>query len=394
MRPDAGIAPPARQAMLHMMLRWASQILARLQALPHEIRLFWNYVRDNPFKAAKAPLLGAVFILCSGPYPDPTTAFVADLAASFNRAGAITIAIYIGVKTFAQSNPLSSDGINRILLRLLVAITGFNAARWTIHHAGDDAYISVTTEPSRATAVALSLALVALLLWTIARIAPALRKEPDATEYQIAMADTEPRRASRQDIAFASVHEAGHAIAFGALFERPDEVALRLYAEPARASLGNFSYSVACDLLTEARFTENQMLIDLAGTVAEQEIYGRHTTGSTADHQDWTHRAEAYLGNFERGLFYYRPTSQIQQQHNETKLTDLYQEHRALLVTLFSMNRDLLKDLADELARRKHLDLDALRPYFGRIIRPGPFPQPLRLDLPIDPDPCQSDVAA
>lgn len=184
--------------------------------------------------------------------------------------------------------------------------------------------------------------------------------------------------ATNHDRARAAAHEAGHALVCAAVRDDLLEQSAQVQRRAFNGSLGNcaFRLDLPQGLLQDRRLVEWRMLLALAGMSAEMALHGTAALGAADDNRTWLERARLYLANFERGVFYDPPGSDLEAVRNERRLEALRDEQCALLTRFFSMNLGVLRDLAAVLFERGRLDRGALMPFLERVELPIDFPTP------------------
>lgn len=128
--------------------------------------------------------------------------------------------------------------------------------------------------------------------------------------------------------------------------------------------------------LDEKSFAEWYMLVFLAGKLGESVMHGESTLGSSNDHLRWLGVARSYLANHYRGMYYADPQNKFEQEQNEAKLEALQAEQLATLRTLFDVNADVFKQLANTLLEKRTMGRDDLIPFLSRVKLPDGFPLP------------------
>lgn len=312
---------------------------------------------------------------------------VAVSAATFGNPGtpeeAVVTKVMLDVKFFGLVTVLFYT-VGRALLFFLnlVALTtlieqtalfaaAYHLALWLIGHAGDSAYRWALENPQDAAAGLIAAAIV----WIILKVSSGWRSvQPEYVARGVAVFP--PRELTERDTRYTAAHEAGHALVYAALGRLPVDVKVAINDRPdAHGVLGFVTGIHDRHRLPEKTFAEWRMLELLAGKMGESTL-GETTLCGSNDHLQWLDIACLYLSNHCRGMFYAEPQNRFEWEQREAKLEALHQEHLRTLKSLFDLNTEVFRQLADALFEKRRLTRDDLIPFLARVKLPEGFPQP------------------
>ena len=185
--------------------------------------------------------------------------------------------------------------------------------------------------------------------------------------------------------AFAA-HEAGYMLVLAALQPIPQDITLHLDKQDSVFIHGDSTFGTGFDT---QRFCDNrsysdwQMLLWQAGSVAEQYLIGREVLDAADDYLRWLHCASTYIVKQ-----CWDDLKIVKQQQNLQirfflrgdpalrEMNMLKQQQRALLTTFFDLNDAVLRDLSAAAQKKRTLRRDDLLPFFARVRFPEGFPRP------------------
>lgn len=150
-----------------------------------------------------------------------------------------------------------------------------------------------------------------------------------------------------------SIHEAGHAVILGLdpLIDNSCEVVLAI--GPGRGSFG-YCRGVTWPHQVHLRsYVLMDMVCKLAGVEAEKLVIGECGISGSADYAGWLDLAERMLLSDPDQVYFPKPITVAQIEHNRQTLNTLRKEHQALARRILEANRDILESLA-ALLREKH----------------------------------------
>lgn len=266
--------------------------------------------------------------------------------------------------------------LNRVALTTFIEQTALFAAEyhlalWLIGHIGDSAYRWALENPQDAAAGLIAAAIV----WIILKVSSGWRSaQPEYVARGVAVFP--PRELTERDTRYTAAHEAGHALVYAALGRLPADVKVAINDRPdAHGVLGFVTGIHERHRLPEKTFAEWRMLELLAGRMGESTL-GETTLGGSNDHLQWLDIACLYLSNHCRGMFYAEPQNRFEWEQREAKLEALHQEQLRTLKSLFDLNAEVFRQLADALLERRTLTRDDLIPFLARVKLPEGFPRP------------------
>ncbi|WP_338924785.1 hypothetical protein V0M98_34765 (plasmid) [Pseudomonas silesiensis] len=150
-----------------------------------------------------------------------------------------------------------------------------------------------------------------------------------------------------------SIHEAGHAIILGLDPLIDDTCELFLAIGPGRGNFGYCRKVVWPHNVHLRSYILMDMVGSLAGVEAEKLIVGECGLGGSADYAKWLDLAERLLLSDPDQVYFSKPVTVPQIEHNRQALNSLRKEHQALARSILEANRDILESLA-ALLREKH----------------------------------------
>ncbi|WP_205183590.1 hypothetical protein [Burkholderia sp. LMG 13014] len=173
-----------------------------------------------------------------------------------------------------------------------------------------------------------------------------------------------------KDVRRTAVHEIGHVLIYAALPTIPAKLTVKVFheismADRYRGYVRNEHKWTAAE--TEL-LTHWDMLVDLAGTVAEQVVYGSRADGAEEDNGRWTETAQRYLARGYGEVYFARPSSSSEIEHNRLVINSLKMTHQEALTGFLTANRALLDEMTERLVTERELDEVALAPFFERVV--------------------------
>ena len=320
-------------------------------------------------------ILLAAYFLTSGPEPsNQDVKQVRDLVGTFGL-----IAVFVAPIVTSMVGLIVRDSLSPVInfiSRFLNIFLVYSMALWLIGYGGDDFYEWALAHPRDAAISVTALT----VMWIIIRFSRVLSLEESRSGEPPVSAATVTgftARPTTRDYRYAAAHEAGHALVYAALNNIPTNVRLTVNDCPdAHGTLGSITSVNSRHRLEEKSFAEWQMLVLLAGKLGETIMYGESTTGSSNDHLRWLSVARHYLANHYRGMYYSDPQSVFEQEQNGVRLEALQAEQLAMLHTLFDINIEVYRDLANMLLEVRTMGRNDLIPFLNRVKLPNGFPAP------------------
>lgn len=321
-------------------------------------------------------LFSLLLTLALGMSAPPVETLAAGASAMYNAAstfGTICVVIWMMSRFVFDAVRLGAAGIGRLIVRVservvllwlaLVAIRRFSPEL-------SDLLDAIRANPDASVASILGAAFVWLAL-SLATRSP-LTSPRDAYPPGAAVMGRRATRVPRlqRDIRRTAVHEAGHILLFAALPAVPERLSVEVMS-----ALSPFDHYrgqvVSSDDLIPTHCTESHlrwsMLLHLAGSRAELFEFSDRADGSCEDNQHWASYATHYLGAGFGEVFYPVPTDQAMHEHNRLVLNDLRRQQEVALDEFFTLNAEVLKDLAELLEQRLRLGRDDLLPILSGV---------------------------
>ncbi len=303
----------------------------------------------------------------------PSDSLVQQIGHFVEVFGLLFVVGYPAISSFLYKSPPSF-----VVSSFLQGIGAYAVALWAIGEFGDSLMAFAKANPSEAIAFLVAMAVIREISHFIGG-APA---EPQEISRQAAgIATLLPP--TERDHRYTAAHESGHALVYAALDKLPSDLRLVVQSEADNTGVLGFVTGINSDHhLQEKTFTEWYMLVFLAGKLGETVLLGESTLGSTNDHRRWLNLARNYLSNHYRGPFYAEPSTKFEQEQNDQKLETLQLEQLELLQSLFDMNAEIFKELADTLLAKRTMVVDDLQPFVARVTLPEGFPRPNNINSP------------
>lgn len=319
-------------------------------------------------------LMCAYFLAFRTEPSEPAVKQVLSLVQTFGLVAVFVVLAITSTISTAIWGSLSS--VAGLASRFLSGMAFYSMALWLVGYGGDDLYKWVLAHPNDAAIGAAALAIV----WMIVRFSggSSFGSESIArSSGAAAMAVGAIAKPTARDNRYTAAHEAGHALVYAALGGLPADVKLAVNDHSdERGVLGFVTGISSKHHLDEKSFAEWYMLVFLAGKLGESVMHGESTLGSSNDHLRWLGVARSYLANHYRGMYYADPQNKFEQEQNEAKLEALQAEQLATLRTLFDVNADVFKQLANTLLETRKMGRDDLIPFLSRVKLSDGFPLP------------------
>jgi hypothetical protein len=260
--------------------------------------------------------------------------------------------VWVCLTTVSGGRPYS--GVLRVLAIVVVALVlRFSAD-------GVDLLISVLSESPR-TAIPF---LMAVVVVACVELIFGPRRRPSK---EIA-SPVGRHRQSAEDLRRVAIHEAGHAVMYGLLPQRPQQMHafIRAVIDPAAGAPEGGGVRLAPMQVPET-YTYALMLIKLAGLEAELAVLGSRGNGGADDYADWIDLATRYAVAGSAGAFYRSPVAFGQRKINRDTLDALRDRQRAELRDFFALNRLLLLELSEDLLVHGELGHEEIITYLDRV---------------------------
>lgn len=174
---------------------------------------------------------------------------------------------------------------------------------------------------------------------------------------------------SEKDIDIASAHEAGHLMAVHSLSDLLNTVSVSIGS--VGISLGRVQYSyLKPRKLYQKDVIEREMLISIAGSVAEEMVFNTTTTGSVSDMRIWESYARDYLINYSEEYFYVTPSIDKEVEHNNYLLNQLKEKHKDIVLNYLKSNINIYNEIYSEIKEKHSIEHERVMTYFKRIDNP------------------------
>lgn len=157
------------------------------------------------------------------------------------------------------------------------------------------------------------------------------------------------------------VHEAGHAIVLGLNPLIDDTCRLVLSSSPEPGRYGYCSLPKWPHVSKMRHYLMMDMVVIVAGIEAERLVYGDCSTGGVGDYHMWLDRVEQFLRSHPDQVYFCKPSTPAQIEHNRMALNELRSQHQALARRILEANRDLLETLSDRLLEAGTIEGPELR---------------------------------
>lgn len=150
-----------------------------------------------------------------------------------------------------------------------------------------------------------------------------------------------------------SIHEAGHAIIVGLNPLLDNGCKVHLAIGPNNDSWGYCRGVIWPHQVHLRSYVLMDMVCKLAGVEAEKMVIGECGISGSSDYAGWLELAERMLLSDPDQVYFSKPSTVAQIEHNRQALNALRKEHQALARRILEANRDILQSLA-ALIREKY----------------------------------------
>jgi len=174
-----------------------------------------------------------------------------------------------------------------------------------------------------------------------------------------------------QDVQRLAVHEAGHALLYAAAHKVPKDLTAQIMPELIGVPNETTGYVWTKESPPESptqEFLHWRMLLDLAGNVAEITTFGNRGSGATSDNEIWITNAIEYLEAGMGEVYFHNSIKESHVLHNRLVLNSLKAQHEKILLSFFTVNQSLLKELADTIVLKKRLEQKEITPFLERVV--------------------------
>lgn len=180
--------------------------------------------------------------------------------------------------------------------------------------------------------------------------------------------------------ATTAVHEVGHLLPYAMLACRPSNLAAHVHDAATAFEIGfrgrvtheSFEGDATAELLNW------QMLVMLAGNLAEDVVFGSKGDGAIGDTASWMENARHYLACGFGGPYFNSGTDDAEVAINRAELRALREQQTRDLTEFLRVNVQLLVEIAGELGQVGTLDAERIEHHLSRV-QFTPNIQPLRI---------------
>lgn len=178
-----------------------------------------------------------------------------------------------------------------------------------------------------------------------------------ASKGQAVLASSDTKPVHQDDLRTTCVHEVGHLLVYKAAKNIPDalHVSVKTHLSSRDTIAGEVRRGDTPRRLSKPFLTWS-MLLNLAGSVAEEAVLGAASAGSKSDYINWLLCAKLYLENGFGSVFYPDADTDEEMNNNRVVINALHQHHRDLLHELMAMNKDWIIQTADLLMAEHRFD--------------------------------------
>ncbi|WP_338924014.1 hypothetical protein V0M98_38015 (plasmid) [Pseudomonas silesiensis] len=155
------------------------------------------------------------------------------------------------------------------------------------------------------------------------------------------------------DADFVAYHEAGHAIVLGLFPHRPNDIEVVITGQVTGHT--NIGWCSSVDLPTHCKpreFSELYMIFLLAGREAEFLCVGEYSVSGTSDNDKWLTAARKFLQSDSRVIFFQKPETKLEFDHNAEQLEKLKAKHVDIARSLLLENKTILETIHDGLLEK------------------------------------------
>lgn len=314
-----------------------------------------SFVREHPL-ASFLSLASAGFYFLSPP-PDPVPGVGANLIL-FTKGlglGSFVLNMVLGMLRERPYARTAMEGIERML------ITSLFIYFLSVH------CVEINADASVASNALAFYAGYCVVFWGFIQLGSrALFASPDptpsftvASKGQMALAGSDLKPVHQDDLRTTCVHEAGHLLVYKAAKVLPDglHVSVKTQLSSRDTIAGEVRRGETPRRLSKPFLTWS-MLLNLAGTVAEDAVLGSASAGSKSDYINWLLCAKLYLENGFGPVFYPDADTEEEMHNNRVVINALNQQHRDTLQELMTINKDWINQTAALLMVEHHFDAE------------------------------------
>lgn len=176
-----------------------------------------------------------------------------------------------------------------------------------------------------------------------------------------------------------AIHEAGHALVLAAIPKSERKIhsvmARRVLNNGIRGSVIWSAFINAPSEKETKMFYSIEMMVVLAGMMAEKHLYGQHHSGVSNDLDKWYGLARLYHKAGFGALYYPTPSNKEERKTNDQAIASLKKKQQLLLIEFMILNEELIYQMVDKLIEEAILFGDEVEIFLERVIFPRGFPR-------------------
>ncbi|AXH59804.1 hypothetical protein [Pseudomonas amygdali] len=172
---------------------------------------------------------------------------------------------------------------------------------------------------------------------------------------------------SKLDHRSIAIHEAGHAIimAFDPLID--DNCRVVISQDPSKGRFGYCRHAMWPHNVHLHNYHVMRMVGNLAGVEAERVVLGSPGMGGAGDYKAWLELAQGLLQADPDEVYFSKPKTAPEIEHNRLTLNALRKRHQALARRILEVNQEVLEQMTERLMECYVLKGDELRGFLSQV---------------------------
>jgi|TARA_A100001391_G_scaffold201728_1_gene189463 hypothetical protein len=219
--------------------------------------------------------------------------------------------------------------------------------------------------------IAISFVLSVIVLKVFRRVALSSTTSDGAGEPYVAAYDM-PRIRKTDDIHRTAIHEAGHLLMFGCAEVIKSTLSVKVYTQLTSSDHFRGFVSDECGSPHEPteRYIRWNMMMLVAGVIAERVVFSDVGNGGTLDYRRWTYLASHLLNCGLGEAYFEKPETYAEHEHNRRALNALKERCEGDVTIILRKNQELLVRLADRIVHDGQLDHSTILGYLHQVELP------------------------
>lgn len=334
-----------------------------------------TFIFNNPANTTKYLIIFFLLYYFTVNQSTPKDPIMLEISKYVSSFGMIAIFLFLTTKFIYLIFKGEKVDIINLLQKTLVLVTSYVFILWLTGMLGDSMKETIVTNKEESIVFCITL----LLIYSIFKLSKEINIQNQCSKTYSNLTFTNSavykRKLTEVDKRSVAIHESGHALVYATLGYAPKDLVV-VISEFNDYRLGFVSGLSNKNTLLNSLDLEWNMLLSLAGKVAEKIIIGKDGIGSSSDNVYWLKDAKSYLSNYFNGIYYILPQNKFEQELNEEKLNKLYEQQVDMLERFFIENKKILEDLSLLLLEKKKLKKDDLIPFLSEVKISEDFPLP------------------